>query len=266
MAMTKKSLTPIEPLPVPVLGDNRITIPSWPVWATSRGAELVRTIERTAPGKPVSEVFRLPAGKMPTEAMRPYLVNAEREHRRLMEMTPENSREADARALVAIAGMMKALAGPRLDEAGAEATAIAYMAAVEDVPVWAIESAIRKWYRGACGTGHDYNWRPSPSALRSVALTESQEVFARWRMCLGLLTAKPMKEFTPEHCQGMLSRLAELFRSITNREDPIARRQREWREHAEAQVAVDKKKALEDLAAHDRTEAHAAHSLGAAGY
>jgi uncharacterized protein YbjQ (UPF0145 family) len=48
----------------------------------------------------------------------------------------------------------------------------------------------------------------------------------------------------------MMNRLAELFRSMFgDREDPIMRMRREARENAIARLEIDKKRALDELAA-----------------
>ena len=54
-------------------------------------------------------------------------------------------------------------------ERGAEARAEAYEAALEDLAPWAIAEAIRKWHRGELGS-QNYNFAPSPAALRAVSL------------------------------------------------------------------------------------------------
>jgi hypothetical protein len=58
-----------------------------------------------------------------------------------------------------------------------EARGEAYRDALDDVPPWALDEAIRAWHRGACGE-HDYRWAPAPAVLRAAALARVAPVDA----------------------------------------------------------------------------------------
>lgn len=53
-------------------------------------------------------------------------------------------------------------------EAAGKARGEAYLAALDDVPPWAIDAAVRRWHRGECGE-QNYNFAPAPAILRAIA-------------------------------------------------------------------------------------------------
>lgn len=110
---------------------------------------------------------------------------------------------------------MLALPSSRQNEAGVEATGEAFQAALEDVPSWAVVSAIRKWYRGECGMNergesYDYRWRPAPADLRRIAYIERYGVLRHAGTLQRLLDAEPLLELSEEHSTRMRERLGEL--------------------------------------------------------
>jgi hypothetical protein len=56
------------------------------------------------------------------------------------------------------------------NEESGRARAMAYLAALDDVPPWAIAKAIRQWHRGELGDDHNYRFAPSPAELRFAVL------------------------------------------------------------------------------------------------
>ena len=264
--MATKAIAKIEPLlPVTIDPEGRVTIPSWPEWATSRAAVLERTWERRA--KTALEVYRLPASMIPTAAMRVELQAARGNLERALGATPKNDPAQDAAALVIITKMLKVLPGQRLDAIGAEVTGEAYMTAIEDLPVWALAEAMRGWYRGECPGEHDFHWRPAPAELRSLTLHVCAAAHARLYDIKGLLAAEPMREYTPEQRESNLKRLAAIIRGIfAGRVDPIDQMRVDVVASSAQRLQEDRRRALEELAAHDRVEAVERASLTSAGY
>lgn len=116
---------------------------------------------------------------------------------------------------------MLALPVARQNEVGAEASGEAFLAALDDIPTWAVDEAIRRWHRGECdnsqhGHSFNYHWRPSPAELRRVSLTVQASFVATSGLAAlrRLLSAEPLVEFDEEHCARMRAKLRELSRSI----------------------------------------------------
>lgn len=245
-----QALVKLDPLPQVVVSEEGLTIPSWPAWATSRADALVRTYLRDPQTGKVRAAYLLPASLIPPPAMRPVL---ERERDRLMELMgkiPKADRVADTQALVIIAKMLKVLTAGKMDESASEAAAEAYMAAIEDVPVWATAEAMRLWYRGSCGDAYNYRWRPQPAELKKIAEGIAVSVANRIAALVGLLIAEPVKEFTAEHKGKMLRRLADTLRAIfASRVDPIDRLRIQHRKDEEAKHAAGYKRRMAELEA-----------------
>jgi hypothetical protein len=82
------------------------------------------------------------------------------------------------------------------------------MAALEDVPNWAVQEAMRKWHRAEYGPKHDYKWQPAPATLRELSMIETYRVMGIRRKLNDLLLAEPLIEFSPEHEASMKARIA----------------------------------------------------------
>jgi hypothetical protein len=131
----------------------------------------------------------------------------------LCSQTPLESDEWEGATLIVVTKMMLALPSSQQNEAGAEASGEAFQMALEDLPTWAVTSAVRRWYRGDCGVNergdpYDYHWRPAPAELRKVALFEKWKVKAQADTLRKMLKAEPLIEFSNEHCEQMRARLA----------------------------------------------------------
>jgi hypothetical protein len=131
---------------------------------------------------------------------------------KLVERTPTSSADAEAETLVIVTKMLLALPAQRSTEAGNEAKGEAYMAALDDVPPWAVQEAVRKWYRGEHGADYNYRWSPVPADLRKLARSEEWRVRGRMTMLQRLVDAVPLLEFSDEHRQDMVNRVAELLK------------------------------------------------------
>jgi hypothetical protein len=134
---------------------------------------------------------------------------------KLVEVTPANSADCEAEILVIVTKLLLALPAAKSTEQGNEAKGEAYLAALDDVPSWAVQEAIRKWYRGEHGPKFDYRWAPAPADLRRLACYEAAKIHARMRALHRLCEAEALIEFSDEHRQTMLERLQGLFRMPT---------------------------------------------------
>jgi hypothetical protein len=195
-------------------------MPSLPAWVALRIALL--TIE----SQPDESGRRRPIPTLPCHLI---LKATEREEvgrhvgdlDALCRRTPADDPLAEQETLVLVTKMMLVLPSVTQNELSAEARGEAFMAALDDVPSWAVGSAIRRWYRGDCGhdpngNPYDYHWCPAPADLRRVAWLEQYRVSSRADQLKKLLQAEPRIEFSSEHCRGMRERLDELFRGHAN--------------------------------------------------
>lgn len=127
---------------------------------------------------------------------------------RIMEMTPDRDAGHAEKTTVAVSKMTMVLAGREAGEFAAEAKGEAFMDALEDVPSWAVQEAMRKWHRFEYGPKHDYKWQPAPATLRELALTEVYRVKGIRRRLNALVIAEPLLEFTEEQLVAMKSRIS----------------------------------------------------------
>jgi hypothetical protein len=195
-----KDLATIEPLALP---DHRrpAQMPSLPAWVALRLASL-REEQQPDPTGRYRSVMTLPSSLMPTSSQ----IAAIEQHvgalKPLLEQTPAKHADYEAQTLVHVTKMMMALPGARTSEEGAEATGDAYMAGLDDVPSWAVEAAIRAWYRGeSIKVGqdlHDFRWRPAPAVLRVLAKVETWKVAGRIDELLRLTKVEALIEFSAE--------------------------------------------------------------------
>jgi hypothetical protein len=158
----------------------------------------------------------LPSSLILNEAERHELDTHIRKLEDLCQPTPATSPEAEGVMLIDITKMMLALAGPKPNEASAEARGEAYQIALDDLPPWAVRAAIRRWYRGDAGENergepYDCHWCPAPADLRKIAMSELWRLKSRIENLKNLLRAEALIEFTDEHCHAMRVRLSALM-------------------------------------------------------
>ncbi len=130
--------------------------------------------------------------------------------------TPSNSTAAEAAMLVVVTTMMLVLPSAAQNELSAEVRGEAFLGALDDIAVWAVEAAIRKWHRGDCGVDnqgrpYDYHWCPAPAELRRIAFAQMWSIKSRSRDLHRLLSAEARVEYSADHCRAMRARLAALF-------------------------------------------------------
>jgi hypothetical protein len=215
----------VEPLQLPDV--RRLEqMPSWPVWVASR-IGLLRTEAQPDPttGR-WREVPTLPKNSTLTAAEREELARHARQLGALCQRTPVNDPNIEQETLVAVTKMTLVLPSMTQNDISAEARGEAFMAALDDVPVWAVQAAIRSWYRRNCGKNdkgepYDYHWCPAPAELRCIALAEMRWVNQRANMIQTLLRAEPRIEYSDEHRRAMCDRFAELSRTL--RASPVGK-------------------------------------------
>lgn len=124
-------------------------------------------------------------------------------------LSAEGEANYKARAVI-LMRVIRAGGGAALTELAAEAKALAYRDAVDDMPAWAIGEAARRWNRGECGD-HNYNFPPAPAVLRQIV----EAVLAPYRITLDkvetILNAvtleRAMDPAPIEHKNALLPRL-----------------------------------------------------------
>lgn len=193
----------IEPLALP---DPRrpAQIPSLPEWVVSRLESLKDNWQNG------SKALTLPAAMVLTEQQKAMVSSHIAGLGRLVERTPITSADAEAETLVTVTKMLLALPAQRSTETGNEAKGEAYLAALDDVPPWAVQEAVRKWYRGEHGSKYDYRWSPVPADLRALARNEEFKIRGRMTVLERMVRAVPLVEFSDEHRQEMLTKLQAL--------------------------------------------------------
>lgn len=150
----------------------------------------------------------LPASLIPTNEQKILIEGHLSELDQVLLMTPEEDMAHGELTMLTVTKMMLVLPSRESGDLVAEAKGEAYMAALEDVPSWAVQEAMRRWHRGECGAKHDYKWQPGPSVLRELAMTEVYRVKGIRRQLNDLLLAEPLMDFSTEHCAEMKAKLA----------------------------------------------------------
>jgi hypothetical protein len=131
----------------------------------------------------------------------------------LLSQTPERGRRWAKLALIATSKLLMASAGREAGDFAGKAKGEAYMAAVDDVPYWATEEAVRLWYRGECGAQHNYTWPPAPAVFRAIARQPECKLRSTATRLEQLLIAEPELVFSDDHRAEMLVRLSSIIPS-----------------------------------------------------
>jgi hypothetical protein len=204
-------LAVIEPLRLP---DQRrpAQIPSLPEWVVSRLETLKENWQRDLETGKTSQILTLPTNLCLTDTERAMVLRHISDLGTLVEKTPENDADSEGATLVIVTKMLLALPGQKSSDTGNEAKGEAYLAALDDVPPWAVQEAVRKWYRGEHGSKFDYRWSPVPADLRSLARNEEFKVRGRMTVLERICKAVPLIEFSDDHREMMLKRLQEVVK------------------------------------------------------
>jgi hypothetical protein len=123
--------------------------------------------------------------------------------RSYLQDTPALSAAAETRVATAVSKLLMVLAGERKTDLAEEARSDVYLEVLDDVPCWAVEGAVRSWFKHDCGTddrgrAHDYKWSPDPGTLRKIALREVHALGARIGTIQRIIDAKPYVDCTKQ--------------------------------------------------------------------
>jgi hypothetical protein len=200
-------LAVIEPIPVPDVR-RPAKLSTLPQWVTQLCDILGKASQPDRTGKH-REISVLPASHMPTTEQRALIERHEKALAAIMEMTPYEDERHGEQTMMAVTKMMLVLPSRESGDLVGQAKGEAYMAALEDIPSWAVEEAMRKWYRAECGDKMDYKWQPGPATLREIAMIEVYRVMGTRRRLREILAAEPLQEFSKEHMESMKRRIGE---------------------------------------------------------
>jgi hypothetical protein len=120
--------------------------------------------------------------------------------------TPAASETAETRVATAVSKLLTVLAGERKSDLIEEARSEVYLDVLDDVPCWAVENAVRRWFKHDCGTDergrpHDYRWPPDPGTLRRIAQEDAAALAARIDRLQRILEAREYVD-----CRAQLER------------------------------------------------------------
>jgi DNA-binding FrmR family transcriptional regulator len=114
---------------------------------------------------------------------------------------------AEAKVATAISKLLTVLAGERKSDLVEEARSDVYLDVLDDIPWWAVDSAVRSWFRHDCGTDgrgrpYDYKWPPDPGTLRKIALKFTYPISARIKTMQRMLDAREYVDCTKQLAAG----------------------------------------------------------------
>lgn len=183
--MGTKQLTVIDPIKLP---DPRrpATLPSLPAWAERLKSGVRLELQLTPDGKTFekNDVLVLPEELMPSPAQRRTMTEHRDSLRSYLLETPALSVVAETRVATAVSKLLTMLAGERKSDLVEEGRSDVYLDVLDDVPCWAVESAVRAWFKHDCGVdergkAHNYVFAPDPGTLRKIAQREVYAIGAR---------------------------------------------------------------------------------------
>lgn len=115
--------------------------------------------------------------------------------RSFLQDTSAASALAETRTATAVAKLITVLAGERRSDLADDARTEVYLDVLDDVPCWAVEAAVRRWFKHDCGTdergkAHNYVFAPDPGTLRKIAQEDVYALGARIGKLQRLLDAR----------------------------------------------------------------------------
>jgi hypothetical protein len=203
-----QDLAKIAPIPLPDV-HRPAKLTSLPRWVEER-CECLKMDMQPGPSGRYQQTPVLPKEMIPSETQRGLITNHASAIDSILGMTPENDYQHGQQVALSIGKLLLALPSKESGDLAMEAKSEAYMAALEDVPFWAVQEAMRRWYRGEYGSKHDYRWQPAPSVLRELAMIETYRVRSVRRKLTQLIDAKPPIEYGEDHCRRMREKIASL--------------------------------------------------------
>lgn len=201
------ALSKIEAIPLPDLSKAKtLSLPAWGERSRAALGTNLQIVHGT-----FREVKTLPKALLPTAEQRKAIEDHMESLSYCLLETAERREDWALRAAKAATGLVLALAGgDKRSELASEAKGEAYVAALEDVPCWAVEAAARRWYRGDCGKDqegreYDYKWAPEPALLRKIAMQQVWLVRAEINDLQALLDARAYVDCSKDLEDGKLA-------------------------------------------------------------
>ena len=199
-------------------------LPSLPAWAehSSAAVRLELQIEPTT-GK-FQDVLVLPSPMLPSPEQRQAMMAHMDSLRSYLAQTPATGEQWEIKVATSVS-KLSVLAGEKRSELGTDAWSEVYLDVLDDVPYWAVDVALKLWFKHDCGTDekgkpHDYKWAPDPGTLRKIALRETYNMSARIGTLQRLLDAREYVDCSAQLAQGRAA-MAGLKRALA---DPEAAR------------------------------------------
>jgi hypothetical protein len=175
----------IEPIKLP---DQRRpgTLASLPAWAERLKSAVRLELQMTPDGRTFEQgdILVLPPAMMPSPEQRQMMMEHRDSLRSSLLDTPSVSVVAETKVATAVSKLLTVLAGERKSDLVEEARSDVYLDVLDDVAWWAVDAAVRAWFKHDCGTDergrpHDYKWAPDPGTLRKIALTFTYPIGSR---------------------------------------------------------------------------------------
>lgn len=182
------------------------TLPSLPAWAERSSAAVRLELQIDPATKSFSEMLVLPATLMPTPQQRQAMMSHMESLRSWLRQTSAAGEQWETKVATSIA-KLTVLAGEKRSELGTDAWSEVYLDVLDDVPHWAVEAAIKLWFKHDCGTDergkpHDYKWAPDPGMLRKIAQREAFGMSARIGSLQRLLEAREYIDYSEQLAAG----------------------------------------------------------------
>jgi hypothetical protein len=180
---------------------------SLPEWLTTQKNAVYSNLQKDQTTGKFADLMVLPPDRMPTPAQRQAIADHIQYLTSLLSQTPRNGEGYEQHTLTLITKLLLVLPAQEATTTAAEVRAEAMAQTLDDVPSWAVDCAIRRWYRGECptdesGRPYDYRWVPAPSALRRIAMLEvGLTKYDIWEL-ERLLAAQPFVDCSAELAQG----------------------------------------------------------------
>lgn len=202
------ALTTLDPIAAPSLRKPG-ALPSLPEWnvrlLNAVRPEVQLTLDGTTFEK--QEVLVLPKALMPNEEQRKAIQQHADILRSCLSQTPQQHIDFETRTATAVAKLLLVLSGERKSELAEQARSEVYLDVLEDVPYWAVDEAVRRWFRHECGLDeldrpYDYKWAPDPGALRRIARDVFFEFKARITQMQLILNAREYVDCSKELKRG----------------------------------------------------------------
>jgi hypothetical protein len=158
-------------------------------------------LQPTADNMSFEDALVLPAHLMPSHDQYQLMAEYAMELRAYMLQTPELGDDCEERTAAAVTKLFVGLAGTQHSELSEHGRSVIYLDALDDVNCWAVEEAVRRWFRAECGE-HDYRWPPGPAALRLIAQWIELEFKARITVMDRIMDARAYIDCTKQFEQG----------------------------------------------------------------